>query len=86
MYRGSCRYDLLCKNGELKTIGWKLLDHKLYNTNLIKTVNVELTRVEEWNPTATDLLQGHNDNLSQESTKYDSDITEIYEQTGNPLT
>ena len=30
IYRGTCTYNLLCNQQELKTKGRKLLDHKLY--------------------------------------------------------
>ena len=69
MYRGACRYSLLCKTEELKTKGQKLLDHKLYDTSLIKTAKIELIRIEDW--------EFKNLNLSQKV--YDSDTTELYD-------
>ena len=74
MYRGSCKYNLLCKTEDLKTIGHKLLDHKLYNTSLIKSVRIVLARLED--------LEAKPHNCSQIA--YDSDTTELYNAPGSP--
>ena len=58
-YRGYCRYGLLCKNVDLKTIGRKLMDHKIQNNQkLTKKLElvIPLHRVEEWNTSAEKLL------------------------------
>ena len=73
MYRGACKYNLLCRTGDLKTIGRKLLDHKLYNIELIKPVRIILTRIEDW-PDKTE-------NATQAT--YDSDTTELYYAPGS---
>ena len=74
LYRGSCKYNLLCRSCDLKTIGWKLLDHKLYNIELTKPVSIILTRIEDW--------PDNNENTTQ--TIYDSDTTELYYVPGSP--
>ena len=76
VYKGSCRYNLLCKNYELKTIGQKLLDHKLYKMELIKPVSIVLTRIE-------DQLD---DTKNMEQATSDSDNTELYYQSDTPTT
>ena len=48
IYRGACTYNLLCKQQDLKTKGRKLLDHKLYRTDLTKPVRIELKRIDEY--------------------------------------
>ena len=68
LYRGSCKYNLLCRSCDLKTQGRKLLDHKLYNIELTKPVSIILTRIEVW--------PDNNENTTQAI--YDSDTTELY--------
>ena len=70
-YRGQCRYGLLCKNVDLKTIGRKLMDNKIQNNqNLTKKLElvIPLHRVEEWKTSAEKLL---NEEISLELSKLD---------------
>ena len=68
IYRGSRKYNLLCRTYELKTTGRKLLDHKLYKIELIKPVSIVLSRIEDCV-----------DNTEKtEQPTYDSDNTELY--------
>ena len=70
IYKGSCKYNLLCRNYELKTIGRKLLDYKLYKMDLTKPLRIVLTQIED--------LLDNTGNL--EHAIYDSDNTELYYQ------
>ena len=74
VYKGSCRYNLLCRNYELKTIGRKLLDHKLYKMELIQPFSIVLTRIED---------QLDNTKNTEQATS-DSDNTELYYQSDTP--
>ena len=68
IYRGSCKYNLLCRSCDLKTTGHKLLDHKLYNTELIRPLKIILTRIDD--------CPDNTENTRQ--TTYDSDTTKLY--------
>lgn len=68
IYRGSCKYNLLCRTYELKTTGQKLLDHKLYKMELTRPVSIVLTRIED----CADNIE------NTEQPTYDSDNTELY--------
>ena len=70
IYRGSCTYNLLCNNRELKTKGRKLLDHKLYRTDLLKPLCIPLRRIEDY----------RKNNTSTQHDQNESDTTEIYYQ------
>ena len=71
IYRGSCAYNLLCNNRELKTKSRKLMDHKLYKMDLLKPLCVSLRRIEDH----------RKDNTSTQHDQNESDIMEIYYQT-----
>ena len=43
IYKGSCKYKLLCRNYKLKTISQKLLDYKMYKMDLTKPFSIVLT-------------------------------------------
>ena len=73
IYRGSCTYNLLCKNYELKTIGRKLLDHKLYRMDLIKPLSIILEKIMDYS--------SNKENTQQDQS--DSDTTEIYHHHDN---
>ena len=67
IYRGSCTYNLLCHNKDLKTKGRKLMDYKMYKMDLLKPLCISLNRIEDH----------HKGNTSTQH-QYESDITEIY--------
>ena len=67
IYRGSCAYNLLCHNKDLKTKGRKLMDYKMYKMDLLKPLCISLNRIEDH----------HKGNTSTQH-QYESDITEIY--------
>ena len=67
IYRGSCAYNLLCHNKDLKTKGRKLMDYKMYKMDLLKSLCISLNRIEDH----------HKCNTSTQH-QYESDITEIY--------
>ena len=80
-YRGFWTYGLLCKNMNLRTIGKRLMEHKIQaNQNILVRANatVLLRCVEEWNALAEKLV---NDGLSslKPFSSPDSDDTEIYD-------
>ena len=58
VYRGFCKYNNFCRKLELKTNGYKILNHKYKNNGniVIKKLTVCLTRVEEYNKMAKKLL------------------------------
>ena len=85
IYRGACTYNLLCKQQDLKTKGRKLLDYKLYRTDLTKPVRIELKRIDEY-PTHpqhdgesddTELYY-HEEKIAHQN-ESDTDATEIYD-------
>ena len=71
IYRGSCAYNLLCNNRDLKTKGRKLMDHKMYRMDLLKPLCISLSRIEDH----------HKGYTSTQHDQNESDITEIYYQT-----
>ena len=79
VYHGSCRYNLLCKNTTLKTIGRKLMIHK--DRHKLPEATLVLHRVEEWNPMAMRLINEDlaESNLTSQYENTDLDSTEIYE-------
>ena len=70
IYRGSCAYNLLCPNNDLKTKGRKLMDYKMYKMDLLKPLCISLNRLEDY---CTSNI------ITQQ--QLDSDITEIYHYT-----
>ena len=72
IYRGSCTYNLLCPNDDLKTTGRKLMDYKMFNMKLLKPLCISLDKLEDYC-------------TSDITTQFepDSDITEIYHYTDN---
>ena len=78
VYRGSCKFNLLCRNTLLKTIGHKLLQYKTVQD--LPKVTIKLYRVDLWNNVAKSLLSK---NVSKMDTSHgdttDTDITETYE-------
>ena len=71
IYRGSCAYNLLCNNRELKTKGRKLMDHKMYRMDLLKPLCISLRKIEDH----------HKGYTSTQHEQNESDSTEIYYQT-----
>ena len=67
IYRGSCAYNLLCPNKDLKTKGRKLMDYKMYKMDLLKPVCISLNRLKDY----------HTGNIIPRQ-QYESDNTEIY--------
>ena len=60
VYRGYCRFNLLCKHSELGTKVRSLLLHKISDENIqinLPEVKIKLRRVEEWNSLAKKLLK-----------------------------
>ena len=78
VYRGCCKFNLLCRNNQLKTLGRKLLLHKIVH-DLPKAIII-LNRMDLHNkavklPLSNDL----NKPDDSESDSIDTDITEIYD-------
>ena len=93
IYRGACTYNLLCKQQDLKTKGRKLLDHKLYRTDLTKPVRIELKRIDDYSMCSrqdnseSDATEDYSvsneqssDNKITNLNQSDSNATEIYDQ------
>ena len=82
VYRGSCKFNLLCRNTLLKTIGRRLLLYKTARD--LPKVMVKLYRVDLWNSLAKSLLS---EDTSKPETSHgettDSEMTEIYEYCEN---
>ena len=70
IYRGSCAYNLLCPNNDLKTKGRKLMDYKMYKMDLLKPLCISLNRLEDYRTSSI---------ITQQ--QLDSDTTEIYHYT-----
>ena len=70
IYRGSCAYNLLCPNNNLKRKGRKLMDYKMYKMDLLKPLCISLNRLEDYRTSNI---------ITQQ--QLDSDITEIYHYT-----
>ena len=68
---GTCAYNLLCNNRDLKTKGRKLMDYKMYRMDLLKPLCISLNRIEDH----------HKGNTSTQHDQNESDITEIYYHT-----
>ena len=80
VYCGFCKYNLLCKNTALGSVGRKLMIHKTTHFVLPEGTLV-LCRVEEWNPIAGKLINEviSKLNLSNQDDNVYLDGTEIYD-------
>ena len=82
VYRGSCKFNLLCRKTLLGTIGRKLLLHKTEHD--LPKVMVKLYRVDDWNRFAKLLINEDTTKLdSSNGETTDSEMTEIYKYCGN---
>ena len=78
VYRGCCKFNLLCRNNLLKTLGCKLLLHKIVH-DLPKAVII-LNRMDLHNKAVKLALSNDlNKPDDSESDSIDTDITEIYD-------
>ena len=78
VYRGSCQFNLLCRNTLLKTIGRRLLQYKTVQD--LPKVTIKLYRVDLWNNVAKSLLSKNSSKMdTSNGDTTDTDITEIYE-------
>ena len=82
VYRGSCKFKLLCRKTLLGTIGHKLLLHKTEQD--LPKVMVKLYRVDNWNRLAKLLINEYTTKLDRSNGETtDSEVTEIYEYCEN---
>ena len=78
VYRGGCKFNLLCRNNLLKTLGRKILLHKIVQ-ELPKAVII-LNRIDLHNKVVRlPLINAANNLDNSEGDSTDTDITEIYE-------
>ena len=78
VYRGCCKFNLLCRNNLLKTLGCKILLHKIVHE--LPKVVIILNRIDLHNK-AVRLPPINDTNIlgDSEGDSTDTDITEIYE-------
>ena len=84
VYCGSCKYNLLCKNTALRSVGRKLMIHNKIHE--LPEATLVLCRVEEWNPIAGKLINEDiaelnlsNQDVATNHVNTDWDSTEIYD-------
>ena len=78
VYRGCCKFNLLCRNNLLKTLGCKILLHKIVHE--LPKVVIILNRMDLHNKAVRlPLINDSNKPDDSESDSIDTDITEIYE-------
>ena len=79
VYRGFCKFYLLCRNTLLKTVGCRLLQHKIMQE--LPKVTIKLHRIDHCSSTTK---PPPNKNVGKMNTSHrdttDTDSTEIYEQ------
>ena len=78
VYRGCCKFNLLCRNNLLKTLGRKILLHKIVHE--LPKIVIILNRMDLHNKAVRlPLINDSNKPDDSESNSIDTDITEIYE-------